>query len=87
MREIKPYPIVDKLINVFDSWLKHRQEIREMREFDIGIEKQNVVAFSLSCSEIAADRGHSAANNAHPQPIAEAQDNFASTIRRVGVSY
>jgi hypothetical protein len=36
MREIKPYPIVDKLINVFDSWLKHRQEIRELREFDIG---------------------------------------------------
>jgi hypothetical protein len=36
MREIKPYPIVDKLINMFDSWLKHRQEIREMREFDIG---------------------------------------------------
>jgi hypothetical protein len=36
MREIKPYPIVDKPINMFDSWLKHRQEIREMREFDIG---------------------------------------------------
>ena len=36
MREIKRYPIIDKLINRFDSWLKHRQEIREMREFDIG---------------------------------------------------
>src|ERR1700676_4875418 len=36
MREIKSYPIVDKLINMFDSWLKHRQEIRDMREFDIG---------------------------------------------------
>ena len=36
MREIKSYPIVDKLINMFDSWLKHRQGIREMREFDIG---------------------------------------------------
>jgi len=36
MREIKPYPIVDKLINMFDNWLKHRQEISEMREFDTG---------------------------------------------------
>ena len=34
MREIKPYPIVNKLINMFDNWLKHRQEISEMREFD-----------------------------------------------------
>jgi hypothetical protein len=36
MRQIKPYSIADKLINRFDSWLKHRQEIREMREFDTG---------------------------------------------------
>src|ERR1700676_5002688 len=36
MREIKPYPIVDKPINMFDSWLKQRQEIRESRKFDIG---------------------------------------------------
>ena len=36
MREIKPSPIVVKLINMFDNWLKHRQEIREMREFDTG---------------------------------------------------
>jgi hypothetical protein len=36
MREIKSYPIFDKLINIFDNWLKHRQEISEMREFDTG---------------------------------------------------
>ena len=36
MREIKSYPIVGKLINMFDNWLKHRQEISEMREFDAG---------------------------------------------------
>jgi hypothetical protein len=36
MREIKSYPIVNKLINMFDNWLKHRQEISEMREFDAG---------------------------------------------------
>jgi hypothetical protein len=31
MREIKPCPIIDKLINRFDSWLKHREEIRGTR--------------------------------------------------------
>jgi uncharacterized protein YjiS (DUF1127 family) len=36
MREIKPHPIVDKLINMFDNWLKNRREISEMREFDPG---------------------------------------------------
>jgi hypothetical protein len=36
MREIRSYPIGDKLINMFDNWLKHRQEISEMREFDTG---------------------------------------------------
>jgi hypothetical protein len=34
MREIKPYPIVDKLIKMFDNWLKHRHEISEIRVFD-----------------------------------------------------
>jgi hypothetical protein len=34
MREIKSYPVVEKLINTFDNWLKHRQEISEIREFD-----------------------------------------------------
>ena len=36
MREIKSYQILDKLINIFDNWLKHRQEISEMRKFDTG---------------------------------------------------
>ena len=36
MREIRSYLIVDKLINIFDNWLKHRQEIGEMRKFDTG---------------------------------------------------
>ena len=36
MREIKSHPIVGKLINKIDNWLKHRQEISEMREFDAG---------------------------------------------------
>jgi hypothetical protein len=36
MTSIKSYPLVDKIIDVFGDWLKHRQEIREMRELDIG---------------------------------------------------
>ncbi len=34
MRHAKRYPIIDKLINIFNNWLKHRQEISEMREFE-----------------------------------------------------
>ncbi|HEY0331304.1 MAG TPA: hypothetical protein VGC77_19655 [Rhodopseudomonas sp.] len=30
----KPYPFVDKLIEMFGDWLKHRQEISEMCQFD-----------------------------------------------------
>jgi hypothetical protein len=33
---IKSYPLVDKVIDVFGDWLKHRREIREMRELDTG---------------------------------------------------
>jgi hypothetical protein len=32
--EIKPYSIVNKFIDVFGNWLKHRQEIREIRDLD-----------------------------------------------------
>jgi len=30
----KPYPIVDRMIEGFGDWLKHRRELREMREMD-----------------------------------------------------
>jgi hypothetical protein len=33
---IKSYPFVDKVIDIFGDWLKHRQEVREMRELDAG---------------------------------------------------
>jgi hypothetical protein len=33
---IKSYPLVDKVIDIFGDWLKHRREIREMRELDAG---------------------------------------------------
>jgi len=31
---IKSYPLVDKVVDIFGDWLKHRREIREMRELD-----------------------------------------------------
>ena len=32
----KAYPIVENAINLFGDWLKHRQEMREIREMDSG---------------------------------------------------
>jgi len=34
--QIKAYPIVESAINLFGDWLKHRQEIRELREINSG---------------------------------------------------
>jgi hypothetical protein len=34
--QIKTYPIVQNAINLFGDWLRHRQEMREMREIDSG---------------------------------------------------
>jgi hypothetical protein len=33
---IKTYPIVENAINLFGDWLRHRQEIRELREINSG---------------------------------------------------
>jgi Family of unknown function (DUF6455) len=34
--QTKPYPVVTKLVDLFGDWLKHRQEIRELRGLDSG---------------------------------------------------
>src|SRR6476646_102138 len=34
--EAKTYPLVANAINLFGDWLKHRQEMRELREMDDG---------------------------------------------------
>ena len=34
--QAKTYPIVESAISLFGDWLKHRQEMREMREMDSG---------------------------------------------------
>ena len=30
----KPYPVVSLVVDIFGEWLKHRRELREMREMD-----------------------------------------------------
>ncbi len=42
--EARTYPVVEYLIDVFGSWLKHRRELGELRELD-----------DASFSQIAAD--------------------------------
>jgi uncharacterized protein YjiS (DUF1127 family) len=32
--QITPYPVINKLIDAFGNWRKHRQEIREIRDLD-----------------------------------------------------
>jgi uncharacterized protein YjiS (DUF1127 family) len=34
--QIKTYPIVESAINLFGNWLKHRQEMRELRDMNSG---------------------------------------------------
>ena len=34
--QTKTYPIVENAINLFSDWLKHRQEMRELREMNSG---------------------------------------------------
>ena len=29
-----PYPVVSRVVDIFGEWLKHRRELREMREID-----------------------------------------------------
>jgi hypothetical protein len=43
-----------------------------MREFDVGIEKENVCAVGLGCSQIATDGRHSATDDVDVQAIAKA---------------
>ena len=35
-RQTEPYPVVTGLIDLFADWLKHRQQIREIRGLDSG---------------------------------------------------
>lgn len=35
-KEIRAYPIVENAINLFGDWLKHRQQMRELRDMNSG---------------------------------------------------
>jgi hypothetical protein len=54
---------------------------RGMRQFDVGIEKQNVIAVGLGCAQVAAHRGHSAADHADVQAVAETENDFRECRR------
>jgi uncharacterized protein YjiS (DUF1127 family) len=34
MTATQPYPVLNEMIDVFASWLKHRREVRELRDLD-----------------------------------------------------
>jgi len=50
--QIKTYPIVTSAINMFGDWLRHRQEMREMREIDSGDFARIVHDLSVSPAEL-----------------------------------
>ena len=58
-----------------------------MSQFDIGIEKKNVVAFGLGRAKVAPDGRHAAPDDVDIQAVAEPHHNFGSAIRRVCISY
>ena len=31
----KPYPVVSLVVDIFGEWLKHRRELKEMREMEV----------------------------------------------------
>jgi hypothetical protein len=51
-----------------------------VRQFDIGIEKEDVSAVGVSCTQVAADRRHSPSDHADVEAIAEAENDFGSAI-------
>jgi len=58
-----------------------------MREFDVGIEEENVSAVRLGRAQVASDRRHAAADHAHVQAVAEAENDLWSTIGGIGISH
>jgi uncharacterized protein YjiS (DUF1127 family) len=50
----RTYPIVENAINLFGDWLKHQQEMREMREMNSGDFARIVRDLSVSPAELDA---------------------------------
>jgi hypothetical protein len=50
----KPYPVVDLVIETFGDWLKHRRELKEMREMDAANFNQIAGDLRISSADLEA---------------------------------
>jgi hypothetical protein len=79
----KPYPVVGRVIDIFGEWLKHRRELREMREMDAANFGRIASELRMSSADLEAlvRRGPHAADEL-PKMLAALgiyQDNLART--------
>ncbi|NEU98469.1 hypothetical protein [Bradyrhizobium uaiense] len=52
--EARTYPVVEYLVDVFGDWLKHRRELRELRELDDASFSQIASDLRISTNDLAA---------------------------------
>ena len=50
----KHYPVVDLVVDTFGEWLKHRRELREMREMDAANFNQIASELRMSPTDLVA---------------------------------
>jgi len=79
----KPYSVVGRVIDIFGEWLKHRRELREMREMDAANFGRIASELRMSSADLEAlvRRGPHAADEL-PKMLAALgidQDNLART--------
>ena len=71
----KPYPVVELVIDTFGDWLKHRRELREMREMD-----------AVNFGQIASDLRISSADlEALVRHGPHAADELPKMLRALGI--
>ncbi len=73
--QIRTYPIVKDAINLFGSWLKHRQEIRELR----GINSGDLARIAQDLSVTAADLDSLVCQGPH------ASDELPRLLKSLGI--
>jgi hypothetical protein len=50
----KSYPVVSHMIDIFGDWLKHRRELREMRQMDAANFGQTAGELRMSSADLEA---------------------------------
>jgi transcriptional regulator with XRE-family HTH domain len=50
----KPYPVVELVVDTFGEWLKHRRELKEMREMDAANFNQIASELRMSPTDLEA---------------------------------